>query len=89
MAATAASVGVVVGQPVEAEVQLRASAAAALASALRQRGLTQRQLAARLGVSEARVSQLLSASGNLTVRTLARVAGALGCKVQVCLVDDM
>lgn len=72
-----------------AEVQLRASVAAALASALRRRGLTQRQLAARLGVSEARVSQLLSASGNLTVRTLARVAVVLGCEVQVCLVDDI
>lgn len=71
------------------EVQLRTSVAAALASALRRRSLTQRQLAACLGVSEARVSQLLNASGNLTVRTLARVAAALGCKVQVCLVDDM
>ena len=55
---------------------------------MRRQNLTQRQLAVRLGVSEARVSQLLNASGNLTVRTLARVASAIGCKVQVCLVDD-
>ena len=71
----------------EAESQLRMAIAAVLANALRRRGLTQRQLADRLAVSEARVSQMLNA-GNLTVRTLVRIATVLGYKVQVRLVDD-
>jgi transcriptional regulator with XRE-family HTH domain len=57
----------------------------ALARALRTSGLTQSELAARLGKSKGFVSQILGGGRNLTLGTLADVAGALGCKVQVQL----
>ena len=42
-------------------------------------GVSQRVLAERLGVSTARVSQILSANGrNLTLKTLGKIAHALG-----------
>lgn len=40
-------------------------------------GLTQRQLARRVGTSEAAISRLESGDANATVRTLRRVAAAL------------
>lgn len=46
-------------------------------------GLTQRELARRLGVSESRVSQLLSGAENLTLRTLADVGWALGVEFEL------
>jgi plasmid maintenance system antidote protein VapI len=57
----------------------------ALARALRTSGLTQTELASRLGKTKGFVSQILGGGRNLTLRTLADVAGALGCKVQVQL----
>ena len=57
----------------------------AMARALRGSGLTQTELAHRLGKSKGFVSQVLGGGKNLTLRTLADVAGALGCKVQVQL----
>lgn len=50
---------------------------------LREENISQRELAERLGVSEARVSQLISADTNPTVKTLARIANALGRKLDV------
>jgi transcriptional regulator with XRE-family HTH domain len=44
---------------------------------LRAKKLTQRELARRAGISEAQLSQILSATGNPTVRTLARIADAM------------
>lgn len=75
------------GRLLEAEEYLLATAAFVLADAMERSGLTQCQVAERLGVSEARVSQLLNASGNPTVRTLARVADALSCKVQMRFIE--
>lgn len=57
----------------------------AMARALRTSGLTKTELAARLGKSKGFVSQILGGGKNLTLRTLADVSGALGCKVQVQL----
>lgn len=45
--------------------------------------LSQRELARRLGVSEARVSQILSGEENLTLRSLAAVGWALGLRFQL------
>ena len=42
--------------------------------------LTQRELARRLGVSEGRVSQILSGKENLTLRSLADLGWALGVR---------
>ncbi|HSS50950.1 MAG TPA: helix-turn-helix transcriptional regulator [Thermoanaerobaculia bacterium] len=56
-----------------------------LARALRSSGLTQSELAARLGKTKGVVSQILGGGKNLTLRTLADVAGALACKVRIQL----
>ena len=44
---------------------------------MRSRGVSQQELAAKLGVSEGRVSQILSGDQNLTLKTLAGLAAAL------------
>lgn len=44
---------------------------------MRRKGMSQQDLAKRLGVSEGRVSQILSGEQNLTFRTLASLAAAL------------
>ena len=44
---------------------------------LRERGLTRADLAARMGVSPGRVSQILGGGENLTLRTLAALSTAL------------
>lgn len=44
---------------------------------MRQRGLTRADLAARMGVSPGRVSQILGGGENLTLRTLAALSAAL------------
>ena len=60
----------------------------ALARALRSSGLTQTELAARLGKTKGFVSQIMGGGNNLTLRTLADVAGAIGCRIQVNLVPE-
>lgn len=65
--------------------ELILDATEALARALLSSGLTQSELAARLGKTKRFVSQILGGGKNLTLRTLANVAGALGCKVQIQL----
>lgn len=47
---------------------------------MRERGLTRADLAARLGVSPGRVSQILSGGENLTMRTLAALSVALDAR---------
>ena len=44
---------------------------------MRDRGVSQQELAAKMGVSEGRVSQILSGDQNLTLKTLAGLAAAL------------
>lgn len=46
-------------------------------------GISQRDLAARLGVSEGRVSQILSGATNLTLRSLAGLGWALGVEFRL------
>src|SRR3954467_8196445 len=65
--------------------ELILEATEALAKTLRSSGLTQSELAARLGKTKGFVSQILGGGKNLTLRTLADVAGALGCKVEIQL----
>lgn len=61
----------------------------AFAKALEVSGITQSQLAARLGKPTGYVSQLMGGGRNLTLRTMADVAGAMGCRVrvQVCTAE--
>jgi len=52
-----------------------------IAALLEATGVKQRGLAERLGVTEGRVSQILSGTGNLTLRTLGAVGWALGVHI--------
>ena len=69
-----------------AEEEAVAQAAIVIAQCLERCGMSQRELAQRLGISEGRVSQILSAESNPTVKTLARIGRALGCRLQLELV---
>jgi transcriptional regulator with XRE-family HTH domain len=50
---------------------------------LRERGLTRADLAARMGVSPGRVSQILGGGENLTLRTLAALSTALDARFEL------
>jgi antitoxin HicB len=60
------------------------AASCAIAEEMERQGLTKAALAGRMGRSRGHVTQLLSGR-NLTLRTLAEVADALGCKVQLSI----
>src|ERR1700678_2296240 len=59
---------------------------------MRERGLSRADLAARMGVSPGRVSQILGGGENLTLRTLAALSTALdarfGIELSALKVDD-
>lgn len=59
------------------------SVALAIGELIHNSGLSQREVAQRLGVSEARISQILAATGNPTIKTLARLADVLGRELKV------
>lgn len=65
--------------------KLISEVAAMLAAAVDKSEMSQRDLAAKLNVSEARVSQILSGKSNLTLQTLARIAVILGLKLRIDL----
>ena len=52
---------------------------------MRERGLTRADLAARMGVSPGRVSQILGGGENLTLRTLAALSTALDARFGIGL----
>jgi len=52
----------------------------AVASLIADQGITQRQLAERIGRSEARVSRILKGGENLTLKTIADLGYALGIR---------
>lgn len=52
-----------------------------IAHYMTEQGISQSDLARRLGVSRARVSQLLQHHSSPTLRTMVEVADALGCDV--------
>jgi transcriptional regulator with XRE-family HTH domain len=52
---------------------------------MRERGLSRADLAARMGVSPGRVSQILSGGENLTLRTLAALSTALDARFDIAL----
>ena len=53
---------------------------------MRERGLTRADLAARMGVSPGRVSQILGGGENLTLRTLAALSTALDARFDIELI---
>ena len=61
---------------------------AAVVDYMDEHGITRAALAARMGVSPGRVSQVLCGGENLTLRTLASVAAALNARFEVTLTPD-
>ncbi|MDE2784249.1 MAG: helix-turn-helix transcriptional regulator [Gemmatimonadota bacterium] len=59
----------------------------AIWTAMDDHGLTRAELAARLGTSRANVTQLLSGTRNMTLRSLAALAHACGLRADVHLKD--
>jgi transcriptional regulator with XRE-family HTH domain len=51
-------------------------------------GISQRELASRLGVSEAHVSKTLSGDRNITLKTLAKILSAVGGELQVKIIGN-
>lgn len=51
--------------------------------AMAERGMIHKDLADHLGVSQQRVSQILSGRYNITVKTLSRIADALDKKLKI------
>jgi transcriptional regulator with XRE-family HTH domain len=54
-----------------------------VAALLQSLGISQRELASRLGVTEARVSQVTRGGKNLTLRSLAAIGWALGVRFDI------
>jgi transcriptional regulator with XRE-family HTH domain len=67
---------------IEAEENAVLDVQFAILDLLRENGVTKEQLAKRLGVSKARVSQLFGAGANPTVKQLARIFDALDRKLE-------
>lgn len=57
----------------------------AISEELERQGVTQAELARRLDTTRGHVSQILAGGRNLTLATIAEVADALGCRVEVRL----
>lgn len=69
---------------------LAVSVQLAVQKAMVRGGVSQKGLAERLGVSTARVSQILSAHGrNMTLKTLGRIAHALGEDFEFIALHDL
>ncbi|MEU9452809.1 helix-turn-helix transcriptional regulator [Streptomyces sp. NPDC048277] len=66
-----------------AGAQLARQASASLAGLLAGLGTSRADLAKAMGVSPGRVSQIMSGDSNLTMRTLAAVAEALGADIEI------
>ncbi|WP_406438188.1 helix-turn-helix domain-containing protein [Streptomyces sp. NBC_00631] len=66
-----------------AGAQLARQASASLAGLLAGLGTSRADLAKAMGVSPGRVSQIMSGDANLTIRTLAAAAEALGVDVEI------
>ena len=62
---------------------LAAGAAELIARLMAEQAVSRAELARRLGKSRAWVTQLLSGKGNLTVKTLAEAAFALGAELRM------
>ncbi|MBO4547450.1 MAG: helix-turn-helix transcriptional regulator [Treponema sp.] len=59
----------------------------AIVSARKSNGLTQKELAARTGITQADISRLENGEANPSLKTIKRLAAALGKKLQISFVD--
>lgn len=61
----------------------------AVCEVMQKEGITKAQMARRMGRSKGFITQLLSGDRNLTLRTLANMADALGCHVGVTVSKNL
>jgi transcriptional regulator with XRE-family HTH domain len=66
-----------------AEEAAAAQTAIAVADMISRAGITHRDLANRVGVTEARISQIVNANSNPTIKTLARLCKAAGGRLNI------
>lgn len=66
-----------------AEESAMVESAEVIAAALQRSGVTRKELAERLGVSPAEITQRLQGERNITVRTLASTLHALGAELHI------
>ena len=59
----------------------------ALRRAREKSGLTQAELERKSGISQVDISRFESGHSNMTIRSLERMAGAMGKKLKICFVD--
>lgn len=55
----------------------------AIRKLLKDRNITQQRLAEIIGATPSRINQILNTDKNLTLKTLARIAAALHCKLVI------
>ena len=67
-----------VSPEIMSEVQLSADIIARIDAVLKQKNMTQRDLAKRMGRSEAVISRWISGFPNLTLKSIAEISTALG-----------
>jgi transcriptional regulator with XRE-family HTH domain len=60
-----------------------------IARIMRAQSVSQAELARRLGVSRARISQLMQHKSSPTLRTMLEVSHALGCRLEVNITSQM
>jgi len=70
---------------INAEQFTLSSVGVALAIALEKSDISKRQLAKSLNISEVRITKILAANYNPTIKTLARIANALGCELKIVM----
>lgn len=56
--------------------------------ARKEKGITQKQLAEKCGISQADISRLESGNANPSIRTLQRIADGMGMKLKISFVAD-
>lgn len=67
---------------------LRQILAANLKKRMEERGMTQKNLEARSGVSQSHISRIKRTESGATIDRLAAICGALGCQPWELLIDD-
>lgn len=68
---------------------IKGNVAASLEQARQKANLTRAELARRLGTSRARVTQTLTGTENLTIKTLERYAAVLNLRVSISLEENL
>ncbi len=70
-----------VSQDVKTEIDLSFAIVDKIDAVLKEKGMTQRELAEALGKNEAEISRWMRGTHNFTIRTLAKISNVLGTQI--------